>query len=541
VRQIIFAIFIAATISPAYANITNGSFENWTGQQPDGWTSIESGISVEENSRTTISGNTSAKVTITTRRQSITDFRQTIEVVAGETYQFEVSVHHTEGSISARLYVDGFRGYSNERLTGQWQTLAYEFTASRSETIEVGLRFYDRSGFDGTEIVYVDNFLPGPASQPTPEQPDAATCQTVEVALTTDRYGAETSWELLSADGSQIANGANFSSNTDYTEQLCLEDGDYTFTINDDYGDGICCRFGAGRYAISANDNIVIEGGEFGTVESKNFTIRSNGQSDPAPDAELDPYYSDAKNLTGFALKTSLHNIIRDHSSQGYGALWRLYGDVEIDLYFEKDGSVLDIYSENPTGAESYIFTVINDQCGNFRQEGDCYNREHSFPRSWFGGDREPMNSDAHHIFLTDGFVNSKRASHPYGEVASTTFTSSNGSKVGLGRSGLGYTGFVFEPVDAFKGDIARAQLYMATRYENLITTWASNSSAADAALNRSRSQVFEDWYLDLLLSWHAQDPVSQKEIDRNNAVFVFQGNRNPFVDVPEFVDLIWR
>jgi len=150
------------------------------------------------------------------------------------------------------------------------------------------------------------------------------------------------------------------------------------------------------------------------------------------------------------------------------------------------------------------------------------------------------MNSDVHHIFLTDGFVNSERGSHPYGEVSNTTFTSRNGSKVGLSNARNGYSGFVFEPIDEFKGDLARAQFYMATRYEDIISTWASNSNNADAVLERNNRQVFEDWYLDLLLQWHKQDPVSQKEIDRNNAAFDYQGNRNPYIDVPEFAELIW-
>ena len=533
-------------MSPLYANIINGEFEQWDNQTPVGWTDIDSGITVTENSEISLSGNSSASVAVTTKVQSSTDFRQTIDVIAGETYLFEVAVYHTEGGVSARLYVDGYRGYSFPQLVGEWQTLSYEYTADSSGSIDVGLRFYDRAGFDGLEVVYIDGFSPNLDSAPTRGDPEHDTAEptackhtTITIDLITDRYGSETSWTLTDSNDNIVAQANDFENNTEYADSYCLEDGEYTFTINDTYGDGICCSYGLGSYAITNDGETLIAGGEFGALESKTFSISNSDQ--PGPEPTLDPYYSDAENLSGYALKSALFEIIRDHNSRGYSALWGFYGDVELDLYYEKDGSILDIYSENPNGREDHIFTAINDQCGNFRQEGDCYNREHSFPRNWFGGDREPMNSDAHHIFLSDGFVNSKRGSLPYGEVSNATFTSNNGSKVGLAKAGSGYSGFVFEPLDEFKGDIARAQLYMATRYENLVSSWPSNSSTANAVLNGSQSQVFEDWYLSLLIQWHRQDPVSQKEIDRNNATFNYQGNRNPFVDVPAFVERIWQ
>ena len=149
------------------------------------------------------------------------------------------------------------------------------------------------------------------------------------------------------------------------------------------------------------------------------------------------------------------------------------------------------------------------------------------------------MNSDVHHIFASDGYVNSKRSSYPYAVVGSATFTSDNNSKVGSSVTS-GYSGTVFEPIDEFKGDLARAYFYMATRYENVISSWQNNSSSSDAVLNGSSNQVFETWQLNLLISWHNADPVSQYEIDRNNAAQTYQGNRNPFVDHPEWVELVW-
>ncbi len=244
-------------------------------------------------------------------------------------------------------------------------------------------------------------------------------------------------------------------------------------------------------------------------------------------------YYDDAENLNGFVLKTSLYNIIKGHTDRGYDALWSFYISNETDTYYEKDGTILDMYSENPTGADPYNFTPSSDQCGSYSGEGSCYNREHSFPKSWFG-DVSPMKNDVHHIFPTDGKVNSLRGNYPYGNVGTATTTSQNGSKVGSAKSDLGYSGTVFEPIDEFKGDFARAHFYMATRYENVIKGWSSD------VLDGTDSTVFEEWALNLLYTWHKNDPVSQKEIDRNNKAYTYQGNRNPFVDHPEYVDSIW-
>lgn len=98
----------------------------------------------------------------------------------------------------------------------------------------------------------------------------------------------------------------------------------------------------------------------------------------------------------------------------------------------------------------------------------------------------------------------------------------------------------MFEPIDEFKGDLARAYFYMATRYENEIANWEGNSDNSNAVLNGTNTTVFEPWVLAMLKRWHANDPVDQKEIDRNNAVYNFQGNRNPYVDHPEFVNMVW-
>ena len=247
-------------------------------------------------------------------------------------------------------------------------------------------------------------------------------------------------------------------------------------------------------------------------------------------------YYDGTAGLTGAALKTKLWEIIKNgHQDKGYDGLWTAYYTTDRDKYYENDNSLLDMYSEKPTSTDSYNFTLGSNQCGvggNYNSEGDCYNREHTIPQSSFN-DGYPMRSDVHHVLPTDGYVNNRRGTYPYGVVASSSWTSTNGSK--LGSSAVnGYSGTVFEPIDEFKGDFARIIFYFATRYENIIST------VSFPMFGNSAYPGISSWSLPMLLQWHTNDPVSEKEIDRNNAAYSFQGNRNPFIDHPEYINSIW-
>lgn len=254
------------------------------------------------------------------------------------------------------------------------------------------------------------------------------------------------------------------------------------------------------------------------------FAIFSFGQ---APSG----YYSSATG-SGYTLKTQLYNIIKGHTDRGYSGLWTTYSTSDRDHQNENDNSIFDLYSENQTGTDPYNFTYGTNQCGTYSVEGNCYNREHMIPQSIFNS-AAPMVSDAHHITPTDGKVNGIRSNYPHGKVATASTTTKNGSK--LGTSGVsGYTGTVFEPVDAFKGDIARMYFYFATRYENTVANYSY------PMFNRTKNQVFTTAFLNMLLAWHAQDPVSSREIERNNAIYARQGNRNPFIDNPSYVNTIW-
>lgn len=516
----------------SYAQVQNGDFEQWVGNTPTDWTTIDSGISITPSSTQISNGGLSAQVTVNTTIQSNTDLLQTLSVEQGKSYPFSVSIYHTEGHLQARLIVDGYQGYSEPQKTNQWQTLTHNYIATSTKDIQVGLRFYDMTGFNGSELIYIDNFQPSSSTMTPPT--NICGDHDLTLNLTTDQYAAETSWEIINSQSKVVYSGNGYSNSTTYNQNICLADGEYTFTINDSHGDGICCSFGNGSYSLVNGQQTLSSGGQFQYKQSNNFSL-----SEPSLSPSTD-YYQAAAGKTGFELKSALYNIINNHNSRGYSAIWTLVKDADLDNYYENDGSILDVYSEKPASNDDVNFTKVSDQCGQYKQEGDCYNREHSFPKSWFGGAVEPMYSDGHHLFATDGFVNSKRSNWPFGEVGNSTYVSSNGSKLGTASSSLGYNGTVFEPIDEFKGDFARAYFYMATRYENIVSNWQENSINSDAVLDGSSTTVFEPWLLTMLKRWHQEDPVSAKEHERNEAIYQFQGNRNPYIDHPEYVNQIW-
>jgi endonuclease I len=236
-------------------------------------------------------------------------------------------------------------------------------------------------------------------------------------------------------------------------------------------------------------------------------------------------YYQSATGLYGEDLKDALHNIIKNHNQQSYSSLWVHFQSTDK----KPDGTVWDIYSDVPGGSPAYVYQFTVNQCGNYAKEGDCYNREHSFPQSWFGS-AMPMYSDLFHIYPTDGFVNNKRSNIPFGEVSSPSYTSSNGTKRGPNTT-QGYSLDVWEPLDEYKGDLARSYFYMLVRYKEKLQEWNT------PILSGSH---LEQWAYFLLLDWAKNDPVSQKEKDRNNAIYQIQKNRNPFIDNPEWVEHIW-
>ena len=257
-------------------------------------------------------------------------------------------------------------------------------------------------------------------------------------------------------------------------------------------------------------------------------------------------YYNTATG-TGLTLKTQLKTIITNgHVDQGYGSLWNFFSNTAFrDTYYENDNSLIDIYSENPSGPDPYNFTSNAQQCGTYSIEGDCYNREHLIPQAYFENVAvNPMKNDPFHVAPADGKVNGLRDNYPFGRVNVASTTTANGSKLGSNlNSGYsaGYSATVFEPVNEFKGDIARSFLYFATRYEDQMVSFYNVATVVSKNMfDGTANNAFSSTFLNILLTWHQQDPVSPKEIEKNNAIYIYQGNRNPYIDHPEYACQIW-
>lgn len=240
-------------------------------------------------------------------------------------------------------------------------------------------------------------------------------------------------------------------------------------------------------------------------------------------------YYDASEGKSGAELKTTLFNIIKDHTELSYAYLWTAFRTTDA----KANGKVWDMYANT-----NYTFGA--DQGASYNAEGQTYNREHSFPKSWFD-DAAPMYTDLFHLYPVDGYVNSQRSNYPFGNVRNVRYTSSNGSKLGSPSTGNFASAYVFEPAAEYKGDFARTYFYMATCYENKIAGWRDNNAATRDILDGNSFPAFKPWYIDLLIEWHKADPVSEKEINRNNAVYQIQGNRNPYIDHPEWVECVWK
>ena len=243
-------------------------------------------------------------------------------------------------------------------------------------------------------------------------------------------------------------------------------------------------------------------------------------------------YYQAADGKSGAALKTAFSGIIYNRTEQTYNDLWTAFMTTDV----RSDGKIWDMYS-NITN-----YTPVT-KGSNYSKEGDCYNREHSFPASWFGSSSKkqvmPMHTDLFHLYPTDGYVNAKRSNYPFGETRGEKYMSaSDFSKLGA-CTYPGYTGTVFEPADEYKGDFARTYFYMVTCYEEKLSDWYQYTEAR-ATIDGSTYPGLTAWQLEMLLKWAANDPVSEKEVNRNNAVFAIQNNRNPFIDYPGLERYIW-
>ena len=238
-------------------------------------------------------------------------------------------------------------------------------------------------------------------------------------------------------------------------------------------------------------------------------------------------YYAAAYGLSGANLRLALRNIISEAQFLGDGSFHAYYPTTDA----RADGLVWDMYSDNPNGTPPYIYPFDScEQAGSGRIEGDVYGDTYSWPGSWCNY-ASPASGDLFQIYPADVKVAMVRSGYPYGEVTRPHAMTLNGGKLGS-CSTPGYADTVFEPLDQYKGDFARSYFYMSTRYFGEDQDWNANPAVTGAELN--------PWLLEMLLRWHEDDPVSWKELARNEAVYALQGNRNPFIDYPEWVQDIW-
>lgn len=232
-------------------------------------------------------------------------------------------------------------------------------------------------------------------------------------------------------------------------------------------------------------------------------------------------YYSSLNGKSGQALKNAVHDLAIKHTVHSYSSLWGYFRDTD---HMPSDASrVWDMYSD-----KTYYFT------SNGYGSTSGMNREHSLPKSWWGGlTNVAAYTDLNHLYPSDADANTAKLNWPLGEVSTVSFN--NGvSRVGTPKAGQGGgASTVFEPDDRYKGDFARTYFYMAACYQDLVWKYTF-------MLSNSTWLTLNQWSIDLLLRWARQDPVSDKEKARNDAVYRCQNNRNPFIDNPELMEYIW-
>ncbi|MDR0682218.1 MAG: endonuclease [Dysgonamonadaceae bacterium] len=238
-------------------------------------------------------------------------------------------------------------------------------------------------------------------------------------------------------------------------------------------------------------------------------------------------YYNTIDSKQERELKTALHQILKNHTVLSYNSLWYYFRTTDV----KDDGiTVWDMYSN--------IVRRYSTEGGSV----SGMNREHSLPKSWWATSGQVENyaaySDLNHLYPSDDEANGKKSNYILGEINSPSFN--NGvSKVG--KNTYNYSGSpsanAFEPADEYKGDFARTYLYMVTCYENYAQQWRSDGLNM---FNNETYPVLKSWAKDMLLKWHRADPVGNKERIRNEEVYIYQNNRNPFIDFPELAEYIW-
>jgi len=240
---------------------------------------------------------------------------------------------------------------------------------------------------------------------------------------------------------------------------------------------------------------------------------------------DLKQYYASLEGKSGQELINAIMAVTKDHTVLSYSSVWANKSGAD----YTPQGYIWDMYSDCKFNG--------NDHCsGTQFTDCQCYNREHSLPKSWWGSsESEPMYTDLHHLIPTDGKANSQRAAYAFDDVKSESWSNSAGAKLG---KGLHIQSTVFEVPDDYKGDIARIYFYMLCCYNNKNFTLGGSGSqcftytSGRAGFTTNAAKIF--------VLWADNDPLSDKEIKRNNTVYNRQGNRNPFVDLPDLYQYLW-
>ena len=235
-------------------------------------------------------------------------------------------------------------------------------------------------------------------------------------------------------------------------------------------------------------------------------------------------YYDGLEGKSGVTLKKAAKEAAKHHTAIDYGtSTWAVF--IESDTHIVGGQRCWwDMYSSDNVPAPS-------------ASKHDGLNIEHSVANSWWGGTKNDAYKDLMHLNPSNSDANSRKSNYPLGEIQTQTW--SNGvTFVGRPRSGdCGGATYVYEPADEYKGDFARAFFYMFTIYDDI--SWKT-SSGYGYMYDTSSDLLLKPWAYEMLLRWSKEDPVSQKEIDRNEVIYKHQKNRNPFIDCPELAEHIW-
>ena len=267
--------------------------------------------------------------------------------------------------------------------------------------------------------------------------------------------------------------------------------------------------------------------------------------------ADIPEYWSSVGGNSGVTLFNTLSTATaKNYKAIGYDGLYSAYEETDVyptdpshpDYDADKAGKLWDMYGE--------CLIWSKGQCGNYSGVCDCYNREHSIPQSWWGGGTGGIGNDIFHVLPTDGKINGVRSNYEYGEVSGSgedwegnTFGSAGSWSTDrptiatTADESVSGSGKVFEPKDKYKGDWARGILGTIVKWKSDLTT--SNNFFSDA-YDAAHYYGLTKKAVVLLMKWHREDPVSRKEIDRNNGIQKTQGNRNPFIDYPYLAEYIW-